>query len=210
VTLETLGPALAALGIGIALAGAPGPVQAILLAESMRGGVSRGSQALLGAFGTWATLLLAVAFGVSLAPPEGVVFRILRLAGGALLIWLAIDGFRAEDAADSADRRRGLPPLARGSLAVLLNPGAWLFLGAVASPLFANASALGGAANGLLAAVAMMVGTVAGDLAVVLLGAYGMRRVGEHRARIIRRLLAVLLGALGAWLLLGAIAGGGR
>lgn len=206
-TLEAWAPVLGALGIGVALAGAPGPVQAILLAESVRGGMRRGIQALAGAFATWATLLLAVALGVSLAPPEGVIFRILRLAGGALLIWLAVDGFRVEDATGGRDQRRALPPVARGSLAVLLNPGAWLFLGAVASPVFASASAAGGLANGLVAAVAMMAGTVAGDLAVVLLGAYGMRRFGDDRAGVIRRLLALLLGALGAWLLIGAIFG---
>jgi threonine/homoserine/homoserine lactone efflux protein len=38
-------PALTALGIGIALAAAPGPVQAVLLAESARGGVARGLRA---------------------------------------------------------------------------------------------------------------------------------------------------------------------
>jgi threonine/homoserine/homoserine lactone efflux protein len=207
-TFETLSPVLGALGIGLALAGAPGPVQAILLAESVRGGVSRGMQALLGAFSTWASLLLAVALGVSLALPEGVVFRVLRLGGGALLIWLAIDGFRTgESAAGGTDRRRGLPPFARGSLAVLLNAGAWLFLAAVASPLFANASSLGGTANALLAAAAMMTGTVAGDLGVVLLGAYGMRRLGDERALLVRRLLALLLGLLGVWLLVGAILG---
>ena len=206
-TLETLAPVLGALGIGLALAGAPGPVQAILLTESARGGVARGMRALLGAFATWATLLSLVALGISLAPPEGVIFRILRLAGGALLIWLAVDGFRAVATSDGTDQRRGLPPFARGSLAVLLNPGAWLFLGAVASPVFANASSLGGTANALLAAVAMMAGTVTGDLAVVLLGAYGIRRVGEDRALLVRRALAVLLGLLGLWLLVGALIG---
>jgi threonine/homoserine/homoserine lactone efflux protein len=205
VTLETLGPVAAALGIGVALAGAPGPVQAILLTESVRG-VGRGMRALLGAFSTWATLLLAVALGVSLAPPEGVVFRVLRLAGGLLLIWLAVDGLRA-DATSETDSRRGLPPFVRGSLAVALNPGAWLFLGAVASPVFANASSLGGTPNAVLAAAAMSAGTVSGDLAVVLLGAYGMRRIGEERATILLRGLAVLLGLLGIWLLVGALAG---
>jgi len=209
-TIDALAPVLGALGIGLALAGAPGPVQAILLTESVRGGVPRGTQALLGAFATWASLLLAVALGVSLTPPEGVIFRVLRLAGGALLIWLAVDGLRSTDdlsASADPDRRRGLPPFARGSLAVLLNPGAWLFLGAVASPVFANAAAVGGTATAIGAAVAMMAGTVSGDLAVVLLGAYGMRRVGEDRARLVRRGLAVLLGALGVWLLIGALLG---
>jgi threonine/homoserine/homoserine lactone efflux protein len=209
-TIDALAPVLGALGIGLALAGAPGPVQAILLTESVRGGVPRGMQALLGAFATWASLLLAVALGVSLTPPEGVIFRVLRLAGGLLLIWLAVDGLRSTDdltAGADTDRRRELLPLARGSVAVLLNPGAWLFLGAVASPVFANAAAVGGTATAIGAAVAMMAGTVSGDLAVVLLGAYGMRRVGEDRARWLRRGLAVLLGALGVWLLVGALLG---
>ena len=60
-----LGPVVGSLGIGLALAGAPGPVQAILLSESVRGGLGRGLRALLGAFATWATLLITVALGVS-------------------------------------------------------------------------------------------------------------------------------------------------
>ena len=44
---EGLAPVLAGLGLGIALAGAPGPVQAILLTEALRGGVSRGLRAML-------------------------------------------------------------------------------------------------------------------------------------------------------------------
>jgi threonine/homoserine/homoserine lactone efflux protein len=96
-TFEGLTPILGALGIGLALAGAPGPVQAILLTESVRGGVPRGMQALLGAFATWASLLLAVALGVSLAPPQGFIFRVVRAAGGALLIWRAVDGVRSTD-----------------------------------------------------------------------------------------------------------------
>jgi threonine/homoserine/homoserine lactone efflux protein len=201
-----LGPVVGSLGIGLALAGAPGPVHAILLSESVRGGLARGLRALLGAFATWATLLVAVALGVSLAAPEGMTFRLLQLVGGALLIWLAIDGYRAEPTA-ATDVRGSLPPMVRGSLAVALNPGAWLFLGAVASPVFANASALGGTANALLAAFAMMLGTVAGDLAVVLLGAYGMRRIGDDRALIVRRVLAVVLGVLGAWLIVSGLLG---
>jgi threonine/homoserine/homoserine lactone efflux protein len=206
VTFETLAPVLGALGIGVALAGAPGPVQAILLTESIRGGMRRGIRALLGAFSTWASLLLAVALGVSLAPPEGLVFRALRLAGGLLLIWLALDGLRA-DATRETNDRGGLSPFVRGSLAVALNPGAWLFLGAVASPIFASASTLGGTPNAVLAALAMMAGTVSGDLAVVLIGAFGMRRIGEDRATFVRRLLAVLLGMLGVWLLVDAFFG---
>jgi len=205
VTLETLGPVIGALGIGIALAGAPGPVQAILLTESMHG-LPRGIRALLGAASTWLTLLLLVALGVSIVAPEGAGFRLLRLAGGLLLVWLAIDGFRAEASAET-DARGGLPPFVRGSLAVGLNPGAYLFLAAVAAPVFASASSLGGTANGVLAAAAMSAGTVAGDIGVVLIGAFGMRRMGQERAAVVRRVLAVVLGVLGIWLLIGAALG---
>ena len=161
---------------------------------------------MLGAFATWLTFLLLVALGVSLITPEGLLFRLMRVAGGVLLIWLSIDGLRA-GATEEIDARSGLPPFLRGSLAVALNPGAYLFLAAVASPVFANASALGGTPNAVLAAAAMSAGTVSGDLAVVLVGHFGMRRLGDARATLVRRGLAVLLGLLGVWLLVGAAVG---
>ena len=200
-----LGPVAAALGIGLALAGAPGPVQAILLTESVRG-LGRGLRAMLGAAATWATLLMVTALGVSLIAPEGLTFRVLQLAGGILLVVLAIDGFRAAPTT-TTEERGGLPPLLRGSLAVALNPGAYLFLAAVASPLFASAADVGGTASAVAAAVALIIGTAAGDLAVVLLGAYGVRRIGDDRALIVRRALAVLLAVLGAWLVVTALFG---
>ena len=200
-----LGPVAAALGIGLALAGAPGPVQAILLTESVRG-LGRGLRAMLGAAATWATLLVVTALGVSLIAPEGLTFRLLQLVGGILLVVLAIDGFRAAPTT-TTEERGGLPPLLRGSLAVGLNPGAYLFLAAVASPLFASAADVGGTASAVAAAVALIIGTAAGDLAVVLLGAYGVRRIGDDRALIVRRALAVLLAVLGAWLVVTALFG---
>ncbi len=200
-----LGPVAAALGIGVALAGAPGPVQAILLTESVRG-IGRGLRAMIGAAATWATLLLATAFGVSLIAPEGLTFRLLQLAGGILLLFLAIDGIRAAPTT-TTEERGGLHPMLRGSLAVALNPGAYLFLAAVASPLFARASGEGGTANAVAAAVALVIGTAAGDLAVVLLGAYGVRRIGDDRAIIVRRALAVILALLGVWLVVTALLG---
>jgi hypothetical protein len=48
---------------------------------------------------------------------------------------------------------------------------------------------------------------VAGDLAVVLLGAFGVRRIGDDRALIVRRVLAVVLGLLGAWLIVSGLLG---
>jgi threonine/homoserine/homoserine lactone efflux protein len=199
---ETVSPAAAGLGLGIALASAPGPVQAVLLSESIRGGVARGFRAMAGASVTFGFLLVALALGVSVAAPSGALLRVLEIAGGALLVVLAVDGFRARPRLEQANgKRRELPPVARGSLAVLLNPGAWLFLGTAASSLFAAATQEGGTDAALLAALALVIGLAAGDGVVVLLGGLGVRRAGERVGLWVRRGLAVILAALGVALI---------
>ena len=203
-TADTIAPAVAGLSLGISLAGAPGPVQAVLLSETVRGGLGRGFRALAGASVTFGSLLVALALGVSLAPPAGTVLRILKVVGGALLVWLAIDGIRSAGRIEGSAGRRGLPPPARGALAVLLNPGAWLFLAAVASPLFADAALQGGRAGSLLAAVALIAGLAVGDGAVVLLG-IGVRRAGERVGMWVRRVLAVALAGVGVWLMIDGV-----
>lgn len=60
-TVEGVSPVLTGLGIGVALASAPGPVQAVLLAEAQRGGISRGFRAMAGAILTFGLLLAATA-----------------------------------------------------------------------------------------------------------------------------------------------------
>jgi threonine/homoserine/homoserine lactone efflux protein len=193
---------LAGLGIGIALAGAPGPVQAVILAEAARGGPSRGLRAVAGASLTFGTLLVALALGLSALAVEGAFLDGLQIVGGAFLIWLAVDGLRAGAPASTSPERRSLPPAARGSLAVLLNPGAWLFLGAVASPLFSwSAASGGGTVAALVAAFALMAGAAAGDTVLAVVGGIGMRRAPARVGDLVQRGLAVVLGLLGAWLL---------
>ena len=202
---ETLTHVATGFGIGVALAGAPGPVQAILLGESLRGGLVRGFGTMVGANLTFGVLLLALALGLSVAPPSGLALRILKVAGGAFLLWLAVEGLRTSDhRPDDAgvDRRRTLPPVGRGALAVLLNPGAWLFLGAVASPLLGAATRDGGTGGAIAVVIALTVGVMIGDGAVVLLGGLGIRRGGVRMEKWIRRGLGLLLIGLGVWLLL--------
>ena len=179
---------LAGLGLGVGLAGSPGPVQAILLAESIRGGTSRGFRAQAGANITFGVLLVALALGLAVVAPSGVVLRLLEIAGGALLVWLAIDGLRSrhQTAADPTERRR-LPPAARGLLAVVLNPGTYLFLATAASSVLTPASRLGG------------IGAV--------LGGAGVRRAGARVVRLVRSALAGLLAVLGVVLAISGVVG---
>jgi threonine/homoserine/homoserine lactone efflux protein len=207
---ESLSPALTGLGLGIALASAPGPVQAVLLAEAVRGGLARGLRAMVGANLTFGLLLVGLALGLSVAAPSGLVLRLLGVAGGSFLLWLAVDGFRSAGEAQAApDARSRLPPAARGALAVVLNPGAWLFLGIVAAPLFASAAQRGGTGAALLVAVALVAGVAAGDVTVVVLGGLGLRQASARLQCWIRRALALVLGALATWLLVSGLIGQG-
>jgi threonine/homoserine/homoserine lactone efflux protein len=200
------GDVVAGVSLGLALAGAPGPVQAVLLAEAVRGGVPRGFRALAGAAATFGLLLLSLALGLSVAPPSGLALRILQAVGGAFLLWLAGEAFRSGDeVGPPPPKGRAFPPAVRGALAVLLNPGAWLFLGAVASPLFAGASQRGGTGSALIVAIALMIGLAIGDVAVVLLGGLGLRRLDERAGRLVRRVLALVLAGLGVWLVVSAL-----
>ncbi len=186
--MVTVSPVLTGLGLGIALAGAPGPVQAVLMAEAVRGGTSRGLRALAGANLTFGLLLAGLALGLSVAPVSELALRILELAGGAFLVWLALDGLRSgQIVGASSDGRQALPPVVRGAAAVLLNPGGWLFLGAVASPLFVSAARSEGAVRGLEVAAVMICGLALGDGAVVLLGGIGIRRAGGRVRRWVLR-----------------------
>jgi threonine/homoserine/homoserine lactone efflux protein len=198
---------LTGFGIGVALAGAPGPVQAVLLGEAVRDGVGRGLQALAGANLTFGLLLLLLAIGVSIATPDAGTVRVLRVAGGAVLVYLAADAVRTDWSPAEWSPTRRVPAAIRGSAAVLLNPGAWLFLGAVAAPLIATGTRVGGTPVAIAAALALMLGAGVGDLGVVLFGGLGLRRASAGLARWIRRVLAVVLGLLGAALIAAGLIG---
>lgn len=201
--MEAISPTVAALGIGIALAAAPGPVQAVVLTESVRGGIARGLRALAGVHVTFGLLLVSLALGLSVGPPHGLALRAMKVAGGLLLLWLAVDAIRSKGPSDQGvDARRALPPILRGALAIVLNPGAWVFLGAVASPLLVTATQRAGRGSALLTAVAMVVGAALGDLALALVGGLGLRRAGERVGGNVRLTLAVILAGLGVWFLL--------
>jgi threonine/homoserine/homoserine lactone efflux protein len=126
------------------------------------------------------------------------------MGGGLMLLWLAVDGIRSSlDRADTvASSGIGVPPFARGATVVLLNPGAWLFLVTVAGSVFATARIDGGVTMAVASALAMLAGVALCDAGVVVLGGVGLRRAHIGLRVWIQRGLAVLLGALGCWLLL--------
>lgn len=222
-----LSHAAAGFGLGIALGVSPGPVQLLLLTESARGGIGRGFRAMLGANGTFLVLLLLLAAGVSAVDPSGTAIRVLEVAGGAFLLLIAVDAARdvlrgddvreAQAAADRArrealtGRRRSRAalmahPTARGVMAVLLNPGSWLFLATTASALVANAVDDGGRVTAFVTVVALMAGVSVMDGITVLLGG-GSTLLSGRAGRWIRLALTLLLGAIGVVFLVRGVRG---
>ncbi len=204
-----LGLVATAFGLGLSLGLLPGPVQFLLLSETGRGGLRRGFQAMLGANGTMALLLVCLALGVSALAPAGEALRILRVAGGLFLLFLAGDAMRSAlrpAAGSNTAIAASTPPLVRGSLAVVLNPGAWVFLATTASALLATAARSVGRGPSLFVALAMIAGVAAVDGPVVLLGE-GARRLERRAGRIVTPVLAVGLAAFGLLLLISGLRG---
>jgi threonine/homoserine/homoserine lactone efflux protein len=205
--MSDLGHPAAAFGLGIALGTSPGPVQLLLFSESSRGGVGRGLRAMAGANGTFGAMLLLLALGLSSLEPGPWFLRVVRLIGGSFLVFLAVDALRENRRPVRADgERSGRHPTVRGVIAVIVNPGAYVFLATTGTAVLADATDEGGRSIALLTALALLAGVSLMDSAMVVLGA-GAHRVSERFLRILGDALALGLGALGVWLVIRGIAG---
>ncbi|MGE5226049.1 MAG: LysE family translocator [Planctomycetaceae bacterium] len=193
------GPAFA---LGFALGAAPGPVQLLILSQAARHGLGGGLRVMLGANLTLFAILAAIALGLSALEPSDAALRALQLAGGAVLMAIAATEARTiltdgRAPAEAVPVRR-LGPTSLGIVAVLVNPGAWLFFASTASAALAAASADAGRAGALATATAMAIGVSCSDLSFTILGSAGLRLFGARGLRWIRLGLCALLFLIGA------------
>ena len=194
------GPA-AAFGLGVALGASPGPVQLLLFSEASRGGIGRGLRAMVGANGTFGAMLLVLAAGLSSLEPGDAFLRGVQVIGGGFLLFLAADAMRESRRPEATDGpRAGLHPTVRGVIAVLLNPGVYVFLATTGTAVVANGAAEGGRTLAFATVVALLTGVSLMDSGMVLLGA-GAHRVSDRFLRVLSDALAIALGALGVWLI---------
>jgi threonine/homoserine/homoserine lactone efflux protein len=203
---------LGAFALGFALGSAPGPVQLLILSETAKGGFTRGLRVMLGANGTLFVIVAALALGFSALQPGSALLRILRVVGGAFLVFVAIDELRTmRHESRGGEARRlpggGLGPTARGIVSVIVNPGAWIFFATTASTVVAQATSDGGTGAGLMVAVAMTLGVSLADLTATAVGTGGRALVGEQGLRWVRAALACLLLVVGAIFVLQGLRG---
>jgi threonine/homoserine/homoserine lactone efflux protein len=197
---------ISALGLGLALGASPGPVQLLLFSEASRGGAGRGLRAMAGANATFGAMLLLLAAGLSALEPGPAFLRIVKIAGGAFLVFLAVDAFRESRRPEVVRAPgTGLHPSLRGVVAVALNPGVYVFLATTGAAVAASAADAGGRGLAFATMLALLLGVSLMDSAMVLLGA-GAHRVSDRVLRIVGDVLAVGLGALGVWLVVQGIA----
>ena len=198
---------LAAFGLGVALGASPGPVQLLLFSEASRGGAGRGLRAMAGANATFGAMMLLLAAGLSSLEPGETFLRVVKVIGGAFLVFLAFDVTRESRRPHEVEEtRKGLHPAVRGIVAVVLNPGVYVFLATTGTAVVASAVDEGGRGLAVVTVVALLLGVSLMDSAMVLLGA-GAHRVSERFLRILGDVLAVAMGALGVWLIVRGIAG---
>ena len=198
---------IAAFGLGVALGSSPGPVQLLLFSEASRGGVGRGLRAMAGANATFGVMLLLLAAGLSSLEPGEVFLRVVKVVGGGFLVFLAVDSLRENRRPQVTEMpRAGLHPSLRGVVAVVLNPGVYVFLATTGAAVAAGAADAGGRSLATVTMLALLAGVSLMDSGMVLLGA-GAHRVSERFLRILGDGLAVALGALGIWLIVQGLAG---
>jgi threonine/homoserine/homoserine lactone efflux protein len=175
----------------------------LLLTETAKRGPSGGLRVMLGANGTLFLVMVALAFGFSSLAPGESLLRALRVVGGGFLIYLAIDELlrvRREAVDPDVSVTEAPPtmgPTLRGVVAVILNPGAWIFFATTASAVIADATADGGRDAAVAAAFFMTLGVSLSDFMFTLLGSGGRTLVGDRGLRWIRAALSVGLGAIG-------------
>ena len=170
---------------------APGPLLALVLAQTLRHGAREGCKIALTPLVTDAPIIaLALALAAKLAQLHPLL-GIVSLAGGAFVLYLAWDGFSPVRAAPETptDRPRSW---FKGILTNLLNPHPWLFWLTVGAATLAKAMA-----QGWPTAVAFLCGfyllRVGSKMLLVMLAARSRDLLAGRPYRVVMRVLAVLL-----------------
>jgi homoserine/homoserine lactone efflux protein len=179
----------------------PGPMVALVVANSLRHGARAGLLNVAGAQLGMALTIGALVVGLaSIIAVMGWCFDWLRLAGAAYLIWLGWKLLRASGAVAPAGSAR--PPrggfFLQGLLVVMSNPKMLLFFGAFI-PQFIDPRVDATGQIVLLGATAMAIAAVS-DAAYAMLTGRAGRLLARQRVKLLSRLSGLFLIGGGVWL----------
>ena len=204
---------ITALGLGLLLgvsAGlSPGPLLALVVAQTLRFGAAVGVRVALAPLITDLPIVAGAVLLVGAAPTAGPLPAAIALAGAVFVAYLALDTLRTELPSEDEVVAEAPRSWTRGVVVNALSPHPYLFWLVVGAPTLLGAWAGDGAAGagGFLAG---FYGGLVGSKAIVAAATARARAlVSGHRYRMVMRVLAVLLAlfALGlareAWTLAG-------
>ena len=189
--MDIIGFALAVLLIELT----PGPNMAWLAGLAATEGRRCGLAAVTGvALGLLANGVLAAVGLAALLQAAPQLWTILRLAGAAMMLWLAFEAWRGPG--DGSRSSRTGSPLRRafttGALINLLNPKAYIFF-VVVAPQFLNGEALG-IRNALILSLISVAIATSIHLSIVIAGSKAHYWLSDpSRTKAVRRVFAVIM-----------------
>lgn len=189
-------------GLGLSAAAAPGPFQAVLVAESLRRGPVRSAPLALVPIASDAPAIAVVTLVLTQVPAG--LLRALSVAGGGVLLWLGAGALRGAWRAELA-----MPEAPRGFLRAaavnVTNPNVWIFWSTVGGPVLAGAwREAPGRALAFLAGFYACI--TAGNLIILAL-AGGLAQLGPRASRALGLASGLALIGFGCWQLGKAVAG---
>jgi threonine/homoserine/homoserine lactone efflux protein len=193
---------MVAVGFAFAAGVQPGPLQAFLLAQVAARGWARTLPAACAPLLSDGPIAIAVLLVLKRLPSG--MERVLRGAGGLLLLWLAWSAFREWRAGRQSRPATGGTPgtLLQAVLVNLLNPNPYLGWTLVLGPLVLKAWQQ--SAAGAVVIVAAFYVTIVTMLALNVLAFGLLRSLGPRVARGLILASAIMLSALGAYQLTAA------
>ena len=191
--------ALPSFLIGLSGAMAPGPLLTVTVSDSIRRGFRAGPLLVAGHVLGEALLVTLILMGLGYILRSGPAPAILGTAGGAVLIWMGILGFR--DSEDTENIPEG-GSILRGAIISFANPYFFLWWGAVGAALMYRGLELAG----VLGLLAFLAGHWSSDLTwyslVSFLSSRKSFRMNGRPYKIVMMILSLFLILFGVYFLI--------
>ena len=199
----TLESYLAFSAAAAALAFVPGPTVTVIIANSLRYGARSGLMNVAGTQAGFVIWLAIAALGLGAAiQVMGIWFDVLRYAGAAYLVWLAIKLFRSKgDLAVAVDRARPKGSFfLQGFIVIMSNPKMLVLFGAMIPPFMTPGD--NPMQQILLLGFTFMVIAAAGDTAYALMAGKAGAFLSRSRIRALEIVSGCFLLGGGIWMAL--------
>jgi threonine/homoserine/homoserine lactone efflux protein len=199
--IEALG---AGILFGLSAGLAPGPLFALVIAQTLRFGASQGARVGLAPLLTDLPIVVGSVLLVGSAGAFGWLPAVISLAGAVFVASLALDTWRAMPSTASSEAETPRSWM-RGFAANLLSPHPYLFWLLVGAPTLVGAVASAGPAGGAAFLAGFYACLVGSKVALALLTARAGRLVAGRGWRLVMRALALLLAVFAVGLLREAV-----